>query len=57
MTTEEYDLVCNDVRKYKLKVECQIKKQEEEEKKERTRKKGMKKTSSSNGPSQAFNCH
>ena len=43
MTTKEYNLVHDDVRKYKLKIECQIKKQEEEEKKDNKRKRNAKK--------------
>ena len=38
MTTEEYNLVRDDVQKYKLKIERQIKKQEEEEKKRQEKK-------------------
>ena len=60
MTTEEYNLVCDDVRKYKLKIECQIKKQEEEEKKRQQEKKEHEKEAAAMAlakPSTVTKCH
>ena len=49
MMREEYDLVRNDVCKYKLKVECQIKTQEEK-KREQERKEKKKQKWPCDGP-------